>query len=186
VNQIVRNPFRLTHDYDTIVTYLLSMNLNNGMFLWNGLERWNRLELRDTHVHQAANNGFQAGIWWNNQLVGCIGFHSIDWSNRKISIGYWLAQGFQGDGIMTNARKALVDIAFDHYGLNRVEIRAATDNHKSRTIPERLGFDNEGCIREAEWLYDHFVDHIVYGMLAAQWRPKSFKELVAHTVPMTP
>lgn len=122
-------------------------------------------------LHQyAVNNGLNAGIWWENQLVGCIGFHSIDWPNRKTSIGYWLAQTFQGRGIMTNATSALVDLAFDGYGLNRVEIRAATSNVKSRAIPERLSFKNEGCIQEAEWLYDHFVDHIVYGMLAANWK----------------
>ncbi|MBI3110076.1 MAG: GNAT family N-acetyltransferase, partial [Ignavibacteriales bacterium] len=33
----------------------------------------------------------------------------------------------------------------------------------------RLGFRPEGKIREAEWLYDHFVDHLVYGMLAPDW-----------------
>lgn len=137
-----------------------------------------RAFIQSTLKQFASNNGFQAGIWWKNQLVGCIGFHSIDWSNRKTSIGYWLAQGFQGNGIMTNATKALVDLAFEYYGLNRVEIRAATDNYKSRAIPERLGFENEGCIREAEWLYDHFVDHIVYGMLAARWRSNLIKSLL--------
>ncbi len=117
----------------------------------------------------ASNNGFQAGIWFHNQLVGCIGFHAIDWSNRRTSIGYWLAEGFQGHGIMTQATQALVDIAFKEYKLNRVEILAAEQNHKSRAIPERLGFIAEGCLPEYEWLYDHFVDHIVYGMLASNW-----------------
>ncbi|HVJ50737.1 hypothetical protein [Desulfitobacterium sp.] len=36
-------------------------------------------------------------------------------------------------------------------------------------IPERLGFVKEAMIREAEWLYDHFVDHAVYGVLAREW-----------------
>ena len=66
---------------------------------------------------------------------------------------------------MTQATQVLVDIAFKEYKLNRVEILAAEQNHKSRAIPERLGFIEEGCLHEYEWLYDHFVDHIVYGML---------------------
>lgn len=123
----------------------------------------------------ASNKGFNAGIWWDAQLVGCVGFHPIDWANRKASIGYWLAETFQGNGIMTSATRALVDYAFDVYALNRVEIRAATQNLKSRAIPERLAFANEGCIRQAEWLYDHFVDHVVYGMLASEW-PSASKE----------
>ncbi|MDP9371062.1 MAG: GNAT family N-acetyltransferase, partial [Chloroflexota bacterium] len=40
---------------------------------------------------------------------------------------------------------------------------------KSCAIPERLGFAREGTLRQVEWLYDHFVDHHVYGMLAAEW-----------------
>jgi ribosomal-protein-serine acetyltransferase len=123
-------------------------------------------------LHQyATNNGGHFGIWYRGELAGVIGLHYIDWANRLTSIGYWLGEGFQGRGIMTNACRALIDFLFTEYGLNRVEIRAATDNLKSRAIPERLGFRNEGCRRQAEWLYDHFVDHIIYGMLAADWNP---------------
>lgn len=38
---------------------------------------------------------------------------------------------------------------------------------------ERLGFINEGTIRDAEWLYDHSVDHVVYGLLSRNWRSDS-------------
>ena len=71
---------------------------------------------------------------------------------------------------MTRSCKALVNFVFDEIGLNRVEIRAAVHNWKSRAIPERLGFTQEGIIRDAEWLYDHYVDHVVYGMLKREWR----------------
>jgi ribosomal-protein-serine acetyltransferase len=70
---------------------------------------------------------------------------------------------------MTKACRFLVDYAFAELKLNRVEIRCATGNHKSRAIPERLGFKLEGTVRQAEWLYDHFVDHALYGMLASEW-----------------
>ncbi len=70
---------------------------------------------------------------------------------------------------MTAASQALVSHAFDHAQLNRVEIRCATGNDKSRAIPVRLGFREEGLLRDAEWLYDHFVDHIVYAMLSRDW-----------------
>jgi ribosomal-protein-serine acetyltransferase len=63
----------------------------------------------------------------------------------------------------------LTDYAFNELKLDKVEIRVAVENKKSRGIPERLGFVSEGCIRQAEWLYDHYVDHIVYGMLAKDW-----------------
>ncbi|GAB2693221.1 GNAT family N-acetyltransferase [Paenibacillus thermoaerophilus] len=113
----------------------------------------------------ARNNGFQLGISCRNQLAGCIGLHFIDWPNRKTSIGYWLGSDFQGRGIMTRACSALIDYLFRDLDLNRVEIRAAAQNAKSRAIPERLGFVNEGTVRQAEWLYDRFVDHVVYGLI---------------------
>jgi ribosomal-protein-serine acetyltransferase len=118
----------------------------------------------------ANNNGFQSGIWFRGKLAGVIGYHKIDWANRTTSIGYWLAVPFRGKGLMTKACRALVDYAFDEFGLNRVEIRCAVENQKSRAIPQRLGFREEGIIRQAEWLYDHFVDHMVYGILASEWQ----------------
>jgi ribosomal-protein-serine acetyltransferase len=73
---------------------------------------------------------------------------------------------------MTKVANALTEYAFKELYLNKVEIRAAVGNKKSRSIPERLGFFNEGCIRQAEWLYDHYVDHIVYGMLVNEWNER--------------
>ena len=127
------------------------------------------LFIKTTRNQFASHNGFQAGIWYKEQLTGIIGFHELNWPNRSTSIGYWLGEAFQGQGIMTSSCRALVDIAFREYGLNRVEIQAAAGNRRSRSIPERLGFQNEGCRRQAEWLQDHFVDHVLYGMLAEDW-----------------
>ncbi|MED1420375.1 GNAT family protein [Bacillus smithii] len=118
----------------------------------------------------ASKNGMDAGIWYNGQLAGIIGLHFIDWTNKKTSIGYWLGEPFQGRGLMTKACIAMIHHIFNDLQLNRVEIRCAVLNSKSRAIPERLGFSKEGTIREAEWLYDHFVDHIVYSMLAREWK----------------
>lgn len=117
----------------------------------------------------AANNGFWAGIWHQGSLNGVIGFHQVDWENRSASIGCWIGEKYQGRGVATNACRAMVDVAFYEYDLNRVEIQCAVTNHKSRHIPEKLGFVLEGCRRQAEWLYDHFVDHAIYGMLSKDW-----------------
>jgi len=117
----------------------------------------------------ASNNGFQAGIWYKGNLAGVIGFHGMNGANRSTSIGYWLGERYQGSGVMTKSCKALIEYAFRELKLNRVEIRCAEKNLRSRAIPERLGFINEGMIRETEWLYDHFVDHVVYGVLAREW-----------------
>lgn len=118
----------------------------------------------------ADNTGFVAGIWFRGELAGVLGHNRIDWENRISWPGYWLAQGFQGKGIMTKSCRTLINHAFAELNLNRVDIRCAVENSKSRAIPERLGFRQEGVIRQAEWLYDKYVDHVVYGMLTSEWR----------------
>ena len=117
----------------------------------------------------ANNDGFQAGLWHGGELAGVVGYHGIDWRNRKTSLGYWLGAEFSGKGLMTRSCRALTTHAFEAYGLNRVTIVCATENSKSRAIPERLGFESEGVQRQAEWLYDRFVDYALYGMLAGDW-----------------
>ncbi|MBT2606474.1 GNAT family N-acetyltransferase [Bacillus sp. ISL-53] len=117
----------------------------------------------------AENKGVNTVIMYKGQIVGVAGYNQINWSNKTAYIGYWLGEEYQGNGIMTRVAKALTDYAFIELKLDKVEIRVAEENKKSRGIPERLGFVNEGCIRQAEWLYDHYVDHIVYGMLAKDW-----------------
>ena len=129
--------------------------------------------IQDTREQFAAENGWQAGIWYQEELVGVIGFHSVDWKNQKTTLGYWLAEDYQGQGIMTTCCQILIDHAFRVWELNKVEIRAAAKNHKSRAIPERLGLKEEGTIREAELLDDSFVDHVVYGILQREWKSKN-------------
>lgn len=121
----------------------------------------------------ARNDGFQAGIWSKGQIVGVVGLHGIDWANRVTSVGYWLGEPYQGQGLMSRSVAGVVTMVFEHYELNRVEIRAAQDNHKSRAIPERLGFRAEGVVHQAEWLYDHFVDHVIYGLVVQDWTKAS-------------
>lgn len=115
------------------------------------------------------NRSMNTVILFKGEIVGVAGFNEINWSNKTAYIGYWLGEEYQGNGIMTKVVKALTNYAFDELNLNKVEIRAAVENKKSRVIPESLGFIKEGSIRQAEWLYDCYVDHIVYGILADEW-----------------
>jgi ribosomal-protein-serine acetyltransferase len=119
------------------------------------------------------NESFTLGIRYRGQLAGTIGYHPINWPSRHVEIGYWLGFDFQGKGLMTRACRAMIDYAFEKLLLNRVSILCATGNTRSRAIPERLGFTQEGTLRESEWLYDHFVDLTVYSVLAREWVGKN-------------
>ena len=119
------------------------------------------------------NQGFQAAIIDGGRLVGGIGFHRLDWQNRTTTIGYWLAESAQRRGLATAAVSALIDHAFGSWKLNRIEIRAGVGNLRSRAIPERLGFTEEGLLREAELIGGRYIDHVVYGILAREWTRRS-------------
>jgi ribosomal-protein-serine acetyltransferase len=125
--------------------------------------------IRATRKQFADNDGFQTAIIDDETIIGVVGFHAVDWRNRSTSIGYWLAENRQGRGTMTEAVRALLDHAFTRWNLNRVEIRVAGGNLRSRAIPSRLGLVDEGVLREAERFGERFEDSVVYSMLAKDW-----------------
>jgi ribosomal-protein-serine acetyltransferase len=121
----------------------------------------------------AARDGLACGIRFRGAMAGVAGLHRIDWANRRSSIGYWIAEAYQGKGIVTRACAGLLDYTFGEMGLHQVEIGCALGNARSCAIPERLGFVREAVLRQREWLYDHFVDHVVYGILASEWAARN-------------
>ena len=102
-------------------------------------------------------------------FAGVVSFVAINPAVRSAMIGYWLGPEYEGKGIMTRACEALIDYGFGELALNRIVIRAATDNLRSQAVPQRLGFTREGVERQSEWLNDHFLDMVVYSMLRSEW-----------------
>ena len=115
---------------------------------------------------------FGLNIVFRGEIVGGTGFHSIDRRDKSAEIGYWLAERATGQGLVTKAVEKLLEYGFEELVLNRIVIKCVPENTKSRAIPERLGFTVEGIEREAGWLHTRFVDHVVYSMLAREWREK--------------
>jgi ribosomal-protein-serine acetyltransferase len=116
------------------------------------------------------DNGYTFGIVWRGTLAGVIGQHYLDSVNRRTELGYWLDAGHQGYGIVTRASACVINYSFEKQDCNRIILHCAAGNAKSRRIAERLGFVQEGILREAEWLYDHYVDLVVYSMLKCDWK----------------
>jgi ribosomal-protein-serine acetyltransferase len=104
-------------------------------------------------------------IFYQEKIAGVLGYNWIDKANTIGYVGYWLSEDCNGKGIMTRSVKDLIEVGFNYYALDRIDIRCAVENHKSRAIPERLGFKNEGTIRHDLKLPDRTVDHVVYGLL---------------------
>jgi ribosomal-protein-serine acetyltransferase len=125
--------------------------------------------IRSTLEMFAAHDGFTAGIWHRDRVAGVIGTHRIDWRNRRVELGYWLAREFEGRGIITDACRMAITHLFREMDLNRVEIRCADGNAKSSAIPRRLGFKLEGTLRDAQLVNGRYHDLLVFGMLKSEW-----------------
>ena len=117
----------------------------------------------------ASGEGITAGVWHERRFAGVIGTHRINRLYRKVELGYWLGESFQGNGIMTDSARAMVTHLFDERAVNRVEICCAVGNHKSIAIPRRLGFTLEGTLREAEFSSGQHHDLMVFAMLRREW-----------------
>jgi ribosomal-protein-serine acetyltransferase len=126
-----------------------------------------------------SNRNIQTAILFDGRIVGVASYHRIDWQNRATCIGYWLAEKHQGHGLVTASCQVLVDHAFAALNLHRLVIACAPANTRSRAVAQRLGFLHEGRQREAEWLYDHFVDHDIYVQLQPEWEQRSIQRLAA-------
>jgi ribosomal-protein-serine acetyltransferase len=118
----------------------------------------------------ADNNGYWAGIWHNGKIAGSIGYLYLDWKNYKTEIGYWLGKDFVGKGFATKACELFIRHAFSDLRLNKVEINVAAKNLRSRATPIRMGFKEEGIIRDYELLNGVFHDRVVYGLLKKEWQ----------------
>jgi ribosomal-protein-serine acetyltransferase len=125
--------------------------------------------IEKTKIEQTAGTDWAWIIYCNNVIAGRIGLHHIDHQTKTGAIGYWLAKAFEGKGVITKACKAVLHFGFTELGLERIEIKCATENYKSKAVPERLGFTQDGILPQAEFVNDKIFDIYVYALLKKDW-----------------
>lgn len=79
------------------------------------------------------------GIFAEEEVAGGSGLHRR-LGPGGLEIGYWLAAGFTGRGLMTVAAGLLTDAAFNAPGIEFVEIHHDKANERSGAVPRRLGY----------------------------------------------
>lgn len=116
----------------------------------------------------ASNTAFTMAIRdkESSTLIGTCLLFSIDEQSARGEIGYNLAQNAQGKGYMTEALQRLIDFAFLDLRLRRLEAEIDPRNLSSARLLERLGFRQEGLLRE-RWIVEGEVsESAIYGLLA--------------------
>jgi ribosomal-protein-serine acetyltransferase len=106
------------------------------------------------------------GIWVDGELAGSMGIR-VDPMNDLAELGYWVAKPFEGRGLITRAARRFVEYGFAERKLHRIEIHAAVGNERSRAVAERLGFRQEGTLREAIKTSAGYLDVVIYAMLSS-------------------
>jgi ribosomal-protein-serine acetyltransferase len=105
------------------------------------------------------------GHW---QLAGSVGLR-IDKYSRSGELGYWIDGRYEGRGLVSRAAAAVLDQAFGPLGLGRVSLQTEVANERSRAVARRLGFVEEGTLRQGIAFAEERRDSVVYSLLAAEW-----------------
>jgi [ribosomal protein S5]-alanine N-acetyltransferase len=99
------------------------------------------------------------------EAAGGIGLHpQSDIMRKNAELGYWLAQPFWGQGIITKAIGQMVDFGFKTYDITRIYARPFGTNIGSRRALEKAGFILEGRFEKTIFKNGEFLDELVFAV----------------------
>lgn len=99
-------------------------------------------------------------IRWDEVIAGVVCFDSIQ--NKTGDIGYWIAQHFEGKGIVSQAVTTMIE-AYRAAGIvDRCIIKASVENSRSNALARRLGFGFYRLDKKAERIGDRDFDQNIY------------------------
>jgi len=120
------------------------------------------------------NRGVRWGIELKGSpgLIGTLGFYNwVKEGGWRTETGYDLNSAFWGKGIMREAMSATIQYAFDEMRVNRIEAMVLPHNQRSIGLVQRLGFVQEGVLRDHGFVDGRFIDDILFALLARDWNP---------------
>ncbi|WP_110515080.1 GNAT family N-acetyltransferase [Herpetosiphon llansteffanensis] len=125
------------------------------------------------------------GVRWaitlheHGEWIGSAGFWRFESEHARAEIGYELAAHSWGKGIMTEALQAILQFGFETLKLHSIEAQIHPDNQGSRRALEKVGFHQEGLLRENYFdiVENRFTDTVVFGLLGADWRAAQAKKI---------
>jgi RimJ/RimL family protein N-acetyltransferase len=101
----------------------------------------------------------------NGEAVGSIGiFPQTDIHRKNAEMGYWLAEDYWGNGIMTFAIKEMVRYGFETFDINRIFARPFGINAGSRRVLEKAGFTLEARFAKALIKNGEYLDELYYSI----------------------
>lgn len=109
-----------------------------------------------------------------DDVIGSCGFNTLDFENERAEIGYDLGYRYWGKGFAPEALRALILFGFNSLHLNRIEAKVEPDNLNSIKVLKKLGFSEEGLLRQYEKSKGKLVDIIILSTLRNEWTGEFF------------
>lgn len=154
----------------------------------NGRHRPKKKIKLDYH-YNATMKEYRAGreLTWlmelkeNHKVIGEIVLYDFR-LKKQADIGYRINKDYWGKGYAPEAGQAMVKIAFERMDLTRLQIRCFTNNNGSIRVAQKLGFTQEGKIKQGAIL-NVMTDYYIFGLLKEDYEKnpiddKIVKELV--------
>ena len=82
-----------------------------------------------------------------SRVLGGSGLHPVPGDDAAREIGYWIREDAIGKGYATELTAVLTRVAFEHFGVERVDIRVEPSNVRSQSVPRKLGYVEEATLR---------------------------------------
>ncbi|MBK6930170.1 MAG: GNAT family N-acetyltransferase [Saprospirales bacterium] len=99
----------------------------------------------------------------NGAAAGGIGLHAqADIYRKNAELGYWLAQPYWGQGIITRAIAQMVEYGFKHFDIQRIFARPFGANIGSQRALEKAGFVLEARFEKTLFKNGEYLDELVY------------------------
>lgn len=114
-------------------------------------------------------------IVFNGQVIGGINVRS-KFEAKLIEMGYSVSPFHWGKGLATEAARGVIQTSFEHNPtLNRVRAMADRRNIASQKVLTKLGFTQEGILRQNRVTKGEFVDEVWFGLLRAEWKASGYQ-----------
>lgn len=105
----------------------------------------------------------------SGKLIGTIDYVLWQVKHRVGEIGYVLTPDYWGQGLMTEAAKAVVDFGFQRMDLVRVQAKCFVQNQASARVMEKVGMSFEGVNRQSMLVKGRHEDLKMYAILREEY-----------------
>jgi ribosomal-protein-alanine N-acetyltransferase len=105
-------------------------------------------------------------------VVGTCGFVRVKPQHRKAELGYVLSRKLWGNGLMTEAVRAIIDYGFNSMKLHRIEAKCMAENAGSERVMQKSGMSYEGIMRGAIFRREIFWNMKCYAILVSDRIPR--------------